>query len=139
MSITSGFQTVPPSVCSGSCGSYQVLLKRYLKSLPFIELLGFLSQFFRRLLSLRGPIRDSLEYIQRLAERSAFWDQEELEAVSRLDMAAAFQGNVIPFDSRWKQYLEEPLPKELKLLQVCVCARLCLSVCLSVYMCGQSL
>jgi 8-oxo-dGTP pyrophosphatase MutT (NUDIX family) len=97
--------------------SCQVLLKRYLKSLPFIELLGFLSQFFRRLLHLKGPVKDSLEHLKRHTEKCVFWDQDELEAVSRLDIATAFQGNVVSFDSRWKQYLEEPLPEELKLLQ----------------------
>jgi hypothetical protein len=110
--------------------SCQVLLKRYLKSLPFIELLGFLSQFFRRLLHLKGPVKDSLEHLKRHTEKCVFWDQDELEAVSRLDIATAFQGNVVSFDSRWKQYLEEPLPEELKLLQVSVCLSVCPSVCL---------
>ena len=104
--------------CSAAGPVHQVLLKRYHKSLPFIELLGFLGQFFRRLLNFKGSIHDSMEQVQTLAERCVFWQQDEVEAISRMDMAAAFESNVVSFDDRWQQYLVEPLCKELQFLQV---------------------
>ena len=94
----------------------QVLLKRYLLTQAFINVLAALAQYFRRVVAgwlIRLDMETCVEYIHK-------WMLQEvwhIATMTETSLREAF-AHMWKFDTRWCQVLEPPLARDLQELQV---------------------
>lgn len=99
--------------------SPQVLLKRYLSSQAFINVVAALAQYFRRRVAGRPVWLD----IQSLTEHIHEWMWEEVQNIATMNKEALQHvfSYMWKFNKRWCSVLNPPLPKDLEVLKVGTC------------------